>query len=58
MPISSPLPFFTPVIEQIQAQLGQFAKRFEGHPPCLTMIGVQNLATADYLLEVTAIAVD
>jgi len=47
---------YSPVLEQIQAELGQFSARFAGNPPCFTMIGVKNLGTPSHLLEVTAIA--
>lgn len=47
---------YTPEIEAIMAQLAIFAKAFEGHPPAFQMIGVKNLASPDYLLELVAVA--
>lgn len=49
---------YTPELETIQQHIGQFSERFAGNPPCVTMIGVKNLASPDYLLELVAIAVD
>jgi enamine deaminase RidA (YjgF/YER057c/UK114 family) len=47
---------YSPVLAEIQAQLDQFAERFRGNPPCLTMIGVSKLAAPEFLLEMTVVA--
>lgn len=47
---------YSPALDEIQGQLDQFSARFQGNPPCLTMIGVSKLAAPEYLLEMTVVA--
>jgi len=47
---------YTTDVDAISAQLALFAKAFEGHPPTMTLIGVKQLASPDYLLELVAVA--
>jgi 2-iminobutanoate/2-iminopropanoate deaminase len=48
---------YTPDMDAILPQLGAFAQRFAGHPPTFQVIGVKNLSSPDYLLELVAVAV-
>jgi enamine deaminase RidA (YjgF/YER057c/UK114 family) len=47
---------YTPDLDAILAQLGTFAQAFAGHPPTFQVIGIKNLASPDYLLELVAVA--
>jgi 2-iminobutanoate/2-iminopropanoate deaminase len=47
---------YTPELEAILGQLGLFTKAFEGHPPTFQAIGVKNLSSPDFMLELVAVA--
>jgi enamine deaminase RidA (YjgF/YER057c/UK114 family) len=47
---------YTPDLEPVLAQIGAFAQAFSGHPPTFQVIGVKNLPSPDYLLELVAVA--
>jgi enamine deaminase RidA (YjgF/YER057c/UK114 family) len=49
---------YTPALEAVLAQLGQFTAAFAGHPPAFQVIGISNLPSPDYLLEVVAVAAE
>jgi len=49
---------YTPALESILAHLGVFAAAFAGHPPTFQVIGIKNLPSPDYLLELVAVAAE
>jgi enamine deaminase RidA (YjgF/YER057c/UK114 family) len=47
---------YAPDLEAILGQLGLFAQVFAAHPPTFQAIGVKNLASPEYMLELVAVA--
>ena|SRR5688572_26250252 len=47
---------YTPALEAVLEHLGIFAAAFAGHPPTFQVIGIKNLPSPDYLLELVAVA--
>lgn len=47
---------YTPMLGAVMEHIGLFAEAFKGHPPCFSAVGVKDLASPDYLLELMAIA--
>jgi len=47
---------YTPDLDAIMKNLGIFAEAFAGNPPTFQAMGVKNLSSPDYLLELVAVA--
>ena len=47
---------YTPILGALMQHIGLFVEAFKGHPPCFSAVGVKDLASPDYLLELIATA--